>query len=67
MSGSAIGAGIFSPPENRVYGQQRDNLFSERVNVTPSGSNSIYQNGGVGSPNDRSIEGRTPYNLRKRY
>ncbi len=64
MSGGAIGAGIFSPPENRVYGQQRDNLFSERVNGTP-GSDSIYQNGTT--PTNRSHEGRTPYNLRKRY
>ena len=48
-SGAAVGGGLFSPRQNRVYGQQRDQLFHEGNAVfgagpiTPSNRANVYK------------------------
>jgi len=60
LNGNAVGSGIFSPPENRVYGQQRDNLFRDSSNTYPNGADSITPSN---RPDGRSMH----YNQRERY
>jgi hypothetical protein len=48
-SGAAVGGGLFSPRQNRVFGQQRDQLFHEGNGsfmggpITPSDKSQLYK------------------------
>ena len=76
LSGAAVGNGVFSPPENRMYRQRE--VFSpqqqqhEQQQANVNGGGSIYNTMSPITPsrsNGSAIgaPGGTPYNLRRRY
>lgn len=75
LSGAAVGNGVFSPPENRMYRQRE--VFSpqqqqQQQQQANAGGGSIYNSMSPITPsrsNGSAIgaAGGTPYNLRRRY
>jgi hypothetical protein len=76
LSGAAVGNGVFSPPENRMYRQRE--VFSpqqqqqEQQQANVNGGSSIYNTMSPITPSRSNgsamgAPGSTPYNLRRRY
>merc|ERR1712194_380806 len=68
VAGGVVGNGIFSPQENRVFGNEKQTMFDSRVvqsdsvyrsmsPITPSHSNSA----------STTRENRTPYSLNRKF
>lgn len=71
--GGEVGNGIFSPQENRVFGEEKQSMFDSRGSAVNHNNESVYRtmnpitpSHSNGSSASVSRETRTPYSLRNR-